>query len=64
MTNHLLLFRRKIMKAMNIKEAKLLEGKIDVAEFFAGGPEIGKSNRSKGNKKRIMMGIQMKKKEL
>jgi hypothetical protein len=39
-------FSRKIMKAMNIKEPKLLDGKVDVDEFFVGGPETGKRGRS------------------
>ena len=55
-------FSRKIMKAMNIKEPKLLDGKVDVDEFFVGGPETGKPGRSKGKKKQVVMVIQMKKK--
>jgi hypothetical protein len=31
---------------MNIKEPKLLDGKVDVDEFFVGGPETGKRGRS------------------
>lgn len=54
-------FKRKVVSAMNIKEPKQLEDKVDVDEFFIGGPQRGKRGRSKGKKKEVVMGIQMKK---
>jgi len=55
-------FKRKVMKAMKIEDPKLLEGKMNVDEFFAGGPQTGKRGRSKGKKKEVVMGIEMKNK--
>ena len=55
-------FKRKVMSAMNIKEPNQLEGKVDVDEFFIGGPNQGKRGRSKGKKKEVVMGVQMKNK--
>ena len=37
---------------MKIEDPKLLEGKMDVDEFFVGGPQTGKRGRSKGKKRR------------
>ena len=38
-----------------------LQGRVDVDEFFMGGFEEGKVGRSKGRKKQVVMGIEMKK---
>jgi transposase-like protein len=55
-------FKRKVVKAMNIEDPKLLEGKVDVDAFFVGGTQTGKRGRSKGKKKEVVMGIEMKNK--
>ncbi len=39
-----------------------LEGTVDVDEFFVGGFEEGKVGRSKGEKRKVVMGIEMQKK--
>jgi len=49
------------MYAQN-QQSPALEGRIDVDEFFIGGPAKGKPGRSKGNKKEVVMGVEMKKK--
>lgn len=54
-------FKRKVMSAMNIKEPKQLEDKVEVDEFFIGGPQRRKRGRSRGKKKEVVMGIQIKK---
>jgi hypothetical protein len=56
-------FKRKVMAAMhtaNQRQAKL-QGKVDVDEFFVGGPNKGKRGRSKGNKRVVVMGVELKK---
>lgn len=55
-------FKRKVMVAMQSSGHIKLKGKVDVDEFFLGGFEEGKVGRSKGKKKTVVMGIQMKKK--
>ncbi|GAC1386760.1 MAG: hypothetical protein NVSMB45_16440 [Ginsengibacter sp.] len=50
------------MTAMKSSGFIKLEGSVDVDEFFIGGYEEGKTGRSKGNKKQVVMGIQMQKK--
>jgi transposase-like protein len=55
-------FKRKIMKAMQSSGHIKLRGKVDVDEFFVGGFEEGKVGRSKGKKKQVVMGIEMKNK--
>lgn len=56
-------FKRKAMAAMHLnnKVADKLQGKVDVDEFFVGGKMKGKRGRAKGNKKEVVMGIEMKK---
>jgi len=56
-------FKRKAMAAMyaNNQAADKLCGKVDVDEFFVGGKMKGKRGRAKGNKKEVVMGIEMKK---
>jgi hypothetical protein len=55
-------FKRKIMQAMQSSGYIKLQGKVDVDEFFVGGFEEGKVGRSKGKKRQVVMGIEMKKK--
>jgi transposase-like protein len=55
-------FKRKVMQAMKSSGHIKLQGKVDVDEFFVGGYEQGKTGRSKGKKKQVVMGIQMKNK--
>lgn len=55
-------FKRKVMTAMQSSGFIKLEGTVDVDEFFVGGYEEGKVGRSKGNKRPVVMGIQMQKK--
>ncbi len=49
------------MYAQN-QQSPALEGRVDVDEFFVVGPAKGKPGRSKGNKKEVVMGVEMKKK--
>lgn len=55
-------FKRKIMEAMQSSGSVKLKGRVDVDEFFVGGFEEGKVGRSKGKKKQVVMGIEMKNK--
>jgi transposase-like protein len=55
-------FKRKIMQAMQSSGHIKLQGKVDVDEFFVGGYEEGKVGRSKGKKRQVVMGIEMKNK--
>lgn len=55
-------FKRKVMQAMQSSGHIKLQGKVDVDEFFVGGYEEGKVGRSKGKKKQVVMGIEMKNK--
>lgn len=55
-------FKRKVMQAMKSSGHIKLKGKVDVDEFFVGGYEEGKIGRSKGKKKQVVMGIEMKNK--
>lgn len=57
-------FKRKVMASMYAQnqQSPALEGRVDVDEFFIGGPAKGKPGRSKGNKKEVVMGVEMKKK--
>lgn len=55
-------FKRKVMQAMKSNGHIKLQGKVDVDEFFVGGYEEGKIGRSKGKKKQVVMGIEMKNK--
>jgi transposase-like protein len=55
-------FKRKVMTAMQSSGQYKMKGKVDVDEFFVGGFEEGKVGRSKGKKKQVVMGIEMKKK--
>ena len=48
------------MYAQN-QQSPALEGRIDVDEFFIGGPAKGKPGRSKSSKKEVVMGVEMKK---
>lgn len=55
-------FKRKVMQAMGSSGHIKLQGKVDVDEFFVGGYEEGKVGRSKGKKKQVVVGIEMKNK--
>jgi transposase-like protein/ribosomal protein L37AE/L43A len=55
-------FKRKIMAAMQSSGFVKLQGKVDVDEFVVGGYEKGKKGRSKGKRKQVVMGIEMKNK--
>lgn len=48
------LFKRKVMEAMKSSHEHLLEGKVEVDEFFIGEPEEGKQGR--GNEKKATSG--------
>lgn len=54
-------FKRKVMQAMQSSGSIKLKGRVDVDEFFVGGFEEGKVGRSKGKKKQVVMGIEMRK---
>jgi transposase-like protein len=55
-------FKQKVMRAMESSGFIKLRNKVDVDEFFVGGYEKGKRGRSKGKRKQVVMGIEMKKK--
>ena len=55
-------FKRKVMQAMQSSGHIKLQGRVDVDEFFVGGFEEGKVGRSKGKKRQVVMGIEMKNK--
>lgn len=55
-------FKRKVMKAMCSSGYIKLKNKVDVDEFVVGGYEQGKTGRSKGKRKEVVMGIEMKNK--
>lgn len=55
------LFKRKVMEAMKSSGQSLLNGKVEVDEFFIGGPEEGKQGRSKGKKRKVVLAIQVDK---
>lgn len=55
-------FKRKIMAAMQSSRHIKLKGKVDTDAFFTGGFEEGKVGRSKGKKKQVVMGAEMKNK--
>ena len=50
------------MWAMKSSGFNNLENKVDVDELLVGGYEKGKRGRSKGKRKQVVMGIEMKKK--
>jgi len=52
-------FKLKIQKAMSSSLNHPLNGTIHVDEFMVGGPEEGKKGRSKGNKKLIVLAVEI-----
>lgn len=57
-------FKRKVMEAMKSSGYIKLQGKVDVDEFFSGGYEKGKPGRSSGNKKQVVLGVELKNKSI
>lgn len=53
-------FKSKVMKAMESSHQYLLEGKVEVDEFTVGGPEENSPGRSKGDKKEVVIAIELK----
>lgn len=53
------LFKRKVMEAMKSSHEHLLEGKVEVDEFFIGGPEEGKQGRGNEKKRQVVLAIQV-----
>ncbi|MBL0306453.1 MAG: IS1595 family transposase [Chitinophagaceae bacterium] len=54
-------FKWKIQQAMASSLANPLQGKVHVDEFFVGGPEEEKRGRTKGDKKLIVLAIEITK---
>lgn len=52
-------FQRKVQEAMRSSGKNLLDGTIEVDEFFVGGPEEGKTGRGNEKKKQVIMAIQV-----
>lgn len=52
-------FQRKVQEAMRSSGNNLLEGNIEVDEFFVGGPETGKTGRDNEKKRQVVMAIQV-----
>jgi ISXO2-like transposase domain len=52
-------FQRKVREAMCSSGKNLLDGTIEVDEFFVGGPEEGKTGRGNEKKKQVVMAIQV-----
>ena len=55
------LFKRKVMEAMKSSEQFHLQGKVEVDEFFVGGPQEGTRGRSGGKKRQVILAIQVDK---
>lgn len=53
------LFKRKVMEAMKSSKKMPLKGKVEVDEFFVGGPQEGKKGRSEGKKRQVVLAIQV-----
>lgn len=53
------LFKRKVMEAMKSSQEHPLEGKVEVDEFFIGGPEEGKQGRGNEKKRQVVLAIQV-----
>ncbi len=53
-------FKRKVMVAMGAGNGSKLNGSIEVDEFFVGGKEESKVGRSKGKKRQVVMGIEVR----
>ncbi len=52
-------FRHKVQEAMRSSGNNLLDGRIEVDEFFVGGPETGKTGRGVEKKKQVAIAIQV-----
>lgn len=53
------LFKRKIMEAMKSKGGHLMNGNVEVDEFFVGGQEEGVKGRKKGVKRLVALAIKV-----
>jgi hypothetical protein len=53
------LFKHKVMEAMKSAGKSLLDGEVEVDEFFVGGPEEGKRGRSQGKKRQVVLAIKV-----
>lgn len=56
------LFKRKVMKVMESSGKFLLQGNVEVDEFFVGGQEEGKKGRGKDKKRLVAIAIKVDKK--
>lgn len=52
-------FQQKVREAMRSSGNNPLEGRIEVDEFFVGGPETGKTGRGNEKKQQVVMAIQV-----
>jgi hypothetical protein len=52
-------FQRKVQEAMRSSGNNLLNGTVEVDEFFVGGPETGKTGRGNEKKKLVVMALQV-----
>ncbi len=52
-------FKWKIQQAMQISKLHLIKGIVHVDKFYIGGPEEGKRGRSKGNKKLVVVALEI-----
>lgn len=52
-------FQRKVREAMRSPGKNLLDGQVEVDEFFVGGPEKGKPGRGSEKKQQVAMAIQV-----
>lgn len=52
-------FQRKVQEAMSSSGNNLLNGTIEIDEFFVGGPETGKMGRGNEKKKLVVMALQV-----
>lgn len=53
------LFKRKVMEAMKNRGQWLLQGEVEVDEFYVGGPQSGKRGRSEGKKRQVVLAVQV-----
>ena len=53
------LFKRKVMEAMKSSEKLPLTGKVEMDEFYVGGPEDEKRGRGNEKKKQVVLAIQV-----
>jgi hypothetical protein len=53
------LFKRKVQEAMESSETQPLEGSVEVDEFVIGQAEEGRPGRSDGEKRKVIIGVEM-----